>query len=282
MFSISFSPSSLAVAQPLSGPPTALALLRLRRQISAAFSASGRWLFDLNFDVTFPPCMETDGGDPNATAAWLAHVAAAGRPRPPQISLAMHASGWREQPSNVEQVLVDLRDKQFTIAEVDLDLAPTWENPNKLILRMLVVLLETGGSQGYLGHVTLFYGELDAAYAQAWVEVMQRGLQSRRTYREILPHLTRKFLGKEFSSLGWRPKLSWTGNKVVCDVPRSSKFDSQHKFFEHVVSELMGDLRLEVCEGQCAGRICATTGPAGVRPGSGRFPVVDVYVVFLS
>jgi len=194
----------------------------------------------------------------------------------------MHERGWEEQPSNVEQVLVDLRDKQFTIAEVDLALDPTWNNPNILILRMLIVLVETGASSGYLGHVTLFYGELDAAYAQAWVEVMQRGLQSRHIYREILPHLTREFLGKEFSSLGWRPKRSWTGNKVVCDVPRSSKFNSHHKFFEHVVSELMGDLRLEVCEGQCAGRICATTGPAGVRPGSGRFPVVDVYVVFLS
>jgi len=226
--------------------------------------------------------METDGGDPNATAAWLAHVAAAGRPRPPQISPAMHASGWREQPSNVEQVINDLRDKQFSIAEVDLDLVPEWNNPNVLMLRMLVVLLETGGSQGFLGHVTLFYGELDASCAQAWVEVMQRGLQSRTTYREIRPRLRRKFLEKDFSSLGWRPQRSFKGNKVVCDVPWSGKSDSYHKFFEYVVSELMADLRLEVCEGQRAGRIRATTRPAGVRPGSGRVPVVDFYVVFLS
>jgi len=269
MFSIYFSPSCLAVAQPLSGLPTALALLRLRRQLSAAFSASGRWLFDLNFDVTFPPCMETDGGDPNATAAWLAHVAAAGRPRPPQISRAMHCSGWREQPSNVEQVLDDFRDKMFTIAEVDLDLTTTWNNPNMLILRMLIVMLETGGSQGYLGHLTLTYGELDAAYAQAWVEVLQRGLQSRTTYREILPHLSRKFLNKTFSSFGWRPKRSFTGNKVVCDVPWSGKSDSHHKFFEYVVSEFMADLRLEVCEGQY---VPGEYVPPQARPVSGRAP----------
>jgi len=265
MFSISFSPSCLAVAQPHSGLPTALALLRLRRQISAAFSTSGRWVFDLHFDVS----METDGGDPNSTAAWLAHVAASGRPRPPQISLAMHDSGWREQPSNVEQVLDDLRDRQFAIAEVDLDLAPTWKNPNMLILRMLVVLLETGGSKGYLGHVTLSYGELDPAYAQAWVQVMQRGLQSRTFYREILPSLTRKFLQKEFSSLGWRTQLSWTGNKVVCDVPQSGKSNSHHMFFKHVVSEFMADLRLEVCEGQY---VPGEYVPPPARPVSGRAP----------
>jgi len=222
--------------------------------------------------------------DPNATAAWLVHAAAAGRPRRPQISPAMYANGWREQPATVEQVLNDLNDKPFRIAEVDLDLVPEWNNQNILMLRLFVVLVENSGCQGYLGHVTLCYGQLDPSYAQTWVNVMQYGLQSTTSYREISPRLRSDFLEKDFSSLNWTPKRSHHGDQVVCDVPHSRRHNSCHMFFEHLVDEFMGELRLEACdpEGQRAGRICPTTGPAGVRPGSGRVAVVDFYVAFLS
>ena len=262
------------------GDPWFYELARVLCAAVLALAAGAAARAALAFAVAFAAgAMEAD---PAATAAWVAHVANAGRPRPPQIPSAMYKSGWREQTSNVEQVMNDLREKQFTIVEVKLDVVPEWNNPDVLMLRLLVVLVETSGCQGYLGHVTLFYGKLDASLAINWVQVMQRGMQSRVSFRECGHHVSKRLQNKSFTDLRWRPQVDNTGQKVVCTIPRSNTHHSDHKFFEFVVSELMGDLRLEFCEGQRAGRIYTTTGPAGVRPGSGRVPVVDFYVVFLS
>jgi len=127
-----------------------------------------------------------------------------------------------------------------------LNIAPRWNNQDALALRLLVVLVETSGLQGYLGHITLSYGEIDPRFASNWGQVVQACLQSKVVFRECGQRANKLLESKEFARLRWAPQVCTNEkceSKVVSNI---SRFGLITRLFLHTVSEVMGDLNLSL------------------------------------